>query len=57
MRRHLQHVCLLRPVAMGVVALLHLTHPLFHAFEGGMVDVLLIQLDYWAMSMAMTPSD
>lgn len=57
MHKHLRHVCLLRPVALGVVLILNLTHPLFHALEGGMIDALLLHLDTWAMVTASSPID
>lgn len=55
MRRHLRHVCLLRPIVMLGVAVLNLIHPLLHHMEAGSLDAVLTHLDVWAMNFALTP--
>lgn len=57
MSRHLHHVCLLRPIVVVGVVVLNLAHPLLHSFEGGTLDLLLMQLDLWAMNLTLIPTE
>ena len=52
MLKHSRHLCLLRPVAVGVVVVMNVLHPFLHVFEGGSLDIVLHQIDMWAYMLA-----
>lgn len=52
MRRLLTHISFFRCAICGTVALLNLFHPLFHSFDGGTFDAVMVQLDMLAASLA-----
>lgn len=57
MNRLLRGLPLLRCVICGTVALVNVFHPVLHAFEGGVLDAALAQLNQLAYGLGLITVD